>query len=64
MMVYIMSFCYILNVVFLCLAAATFFSLHKAKMYPPKRILQQRLLLYILVAVFSFLLAWSLQHFL
>jgi hypothetical protein len=62
-MVYIISFFYALSFVLLGLAIATFSSLSKAKMYPPRKVLKNKMALYLLGALLFFLSAWSLRAF-
>ncbi|WP_051530050.1 hypothetical protein [Anoxybacteroides tepidamans] len=62
-MAYTISFFYAVSFVFLCLAIAAFLSLYKAKMYPPKKVLKNKMMLYILGAFLFFLIAWLLHYF-
>ncbi|OAT72073.1 hypothetical protein A7K69_11780 [Parageobacillus thermoglucosidasius] len=61
-MIYMRSFFFIVSFVFFCLFIYTLFSLSKAKMYPPKKILQQRAFVYIGITFFCFATAWLLRY--
>ncbi|SFA45283.1 hypothetical protein SAMN05192569_100940 [Parageobacillus thermantarcticus] len=61
-MIYMRSFFFIVGFVFFCLFIHTLFSLSKAKMYPPKKVLRHRALVYIGITFFCFATVWLLRY--
>ncbi|MCZ0755987.1 hypothetical protein [Anoxybacillus sp. J5B_2022] len=60
-MMYMVTFFYLLSFVFFCLTASAFIAIQKAKIYPPKKVLKNRMALYAVAALLCFLIAWSLR---
>ncbi|GGJ74057.1 hypothetical protein GGR02_002648 [Anoxybacillus voinovskiensis] len=60
-MMYMITFFYLLSFVFFCLTISTFLAIPKAKMYPPKKVLKQRMALYMIATILFFFIAWSLH---
>jgi hypothetical protein len=61
-MIYTMSIFYTISAIFAYLAIATFLSLNKARMYPPRQILKKKIGLYMIGAILCFLVGWTFQY--
>jgi prepilin signal peptidase PulO-like enzyme (type II secretory pathway) len=61
-MIYMTYAFYMISFIFTCLTIASFLSLNKARMYPPKQILRKKIGLYVSGAIVCFLIGWSFQY--
>jgi hypothetical protein len=62
-MIYAISIFYMIGAILAYLAIATFLSLNKARMYPPRQILKKKMSLYMIGALLCFLIGWTFQYF-